>query len=292
MTQTAQVPALYRPWRRALLAVVSLGVIGIMAITLMTTGLGLQLIGMTARGVARAGFDINEVTVSGNVHASRLELVAAVLNGSTNSMLFADVGDIRERLEQNPWVKSATVVRKLPGRIDIHITERRPMALWQSAGAFAVIDSTGKVLTTRKIGAFARLPRVVGADAAMHAPALFTMLAATRELARGLEAAVWVGGRRWDLLFRSGERLSLPEGPSAGPALARFAELNRETPLFGRGFARFDLRLADRLIATPASTTPSAPPPAPRPSPPEATLPAPAKPAIALPASPIREIRI
>jgi cell division protein FtsQ len=293
-TQAAQLPAVYRPLRRALLAGLGLSVIGTMATVMVATDLGLQLIQMTARGVAKAGFDINEVKVSGTVNASRLEITAAVLNGSTNSMLFADLDDIRERIEQNRWVQSATVVRKLPGRIDIRIVERKPAALWQSGGQFAVIDSAGVVLSTRSVEQFARLPRIVGADAAVHVPALFTLLASEPEVTRGVEAAVWVGSRRWDLLFRTGERLKLPEGAAATPALARFAQLNRQTPLFGRGFGQFDLRVTDRLVATPAAALANQK--APLAEPPVAGQPvAPSAPSQSLPAVPpasVREIRI
>lgn len=282
-SHTAQLPALYRPLRRLFIAAISLAIVVTMAVVVAATDFGILALNATARGVARAGFDINEVKVSGNVNASRLDIVSAVLNGSTNSMLFADIDDMRARIEQNSWVETATVTRKLPSRIEIQIVERRPAALWQSGGQFAVIDAQGRVLTTRNIAAFATLPRIVGADAAVHVPALFALLATQPELAAQVDAAVWVSGRRWDLLFKTGERMLLPEGAAASSALARFALLNNQKRLFGLGFVRFDLRVADRLVAS---------------LPPEASKhdmgepsPAPATPSI-LPNPAVREIRI
>lgn len=42
--------------------------------------------------------------------------------------------------------------------------------------------------------------------------------------------------------------MSLPEGDAALPALRRFVALDRQTPLLGRGFIRFDMRIPDKLV--------------------------------------------
>ena len=71
------------------------------------------------------------------------------------------------------------------------------------------------------------------------APALKPMLA----------GATWVGGRRWDLRFQSGETLALPEGEGpAGKALTRFARMDGVERLLGRGFVRFDMRDPTRFV--------------------------------------------
>jgi cell division protein FtsQ len=71
-----------------------------------------------------------------------------------------------------------------------------------------------------------------------------------------------VGGRRWDLRFHSGETLALPEGTSrASRALGRFAAMDRKSQLLGRGFARFDMRIAGtltvRVTSEPGSIVPA-----------------------------------
>src|SRR3546814_15048721 len=61
--------------------------------------------------------------------------------------------------------------------------------------------------------------------------------------------AVWIGGRRWDIRFRSGETLALPEGDAAAiRALKLFAKLDGAQGLLKRGFVRFDMRLPDKLV--------------------------------------------
>src|SRR3546814_11905036 len=59
----------------------------------------------------------------------------------------------------------------------------------------------------------------------------------------------WVGNRRWDLRFRSGETLSLPEGAAeAKKALAKFAHMDGANRLLGRGILRFDMRDPSRFV--------------------------------------------
>src|SRR3546814_6565539 len=61
--------------------------------------------------------------------------------------------------------------------------------------------------------------------------------------------AVWIGGRRWDIRFRSGETLALPEGDAAAiRALKLFAKLDGAQGLLKRGFVRFDMRLPDKMV--------------------------------------------
>jgi len=64
-----------------------------------------------------------------------------------------------------------------------------------------------------------------------------------------LASATWVGGRRWDLNFQSGETVALPEGEdTARTALVKFAHLDKESGLLGRGIVHFDLRVANKMI--------------------------------------------
>jgi cell division protein FtsQ len=74
-------------------------------------------------------------------------------------------------------------------------------------------------------------------------------MAAVPTLRPQLASASWVGGRRWDLNVQSGETIALPEGEeTAKAALVKFARLDKESGLLGRGIVRFDLRVPDKMI--------------------------------------------
>lgn len=203
----------------------------------------------TAQSVGEAGFEVRHVEVSGLEHMARLPVYTAALNGPSNSMLLVDLDEVRARLKLLPWIADASVARRLPDTLVIDVVERRPTALWQYKRRLAVIDRTGQVLDTQRLERFAKLPLLIGAGANTQAHALMTMLATFPEVQSRIDTATWIGERRWDIRFRTGETLALPEGyPAARRALRHFVRMEQDTGLLERGFARFDMRLPDRMI--------------------------------------------
>lgn len=202
-----------------------------------------------AQGVSGLGFEVKSVKVRGLNNAPRLAVYSAVLDDRTNSMLAVDLEQMRQHLMSIAWIEDATIQRKLPDTLIVTLRERTPAAIWQYKSKLAVIDQTGKVLDTQHIGRFARLPVIVGNGAQIHVGQLFAMLKVQPELAGQVDAATWVGERRWNLRFRSGETLMLPEGrEKMEQALQRFAAMDKDYGFLGRGFARFDMRLDGRMM--------------------------------------------
>ena len=225
-----------------------------------------------ATGSSEAGFAIRQVEIDGAVHQPRLTIYREVLEGGSDSMLLADLDAMRERLVALPWVRDASIQRRWPDRLRIRIVERQPAALWQHRGRIRLIDAEGAVLPTPDLAAFAALPLLVGEGARTQAPGLLRIVASQPDLAGEMEAAQWVGERRWDIRMKSGETISLPEGPEAQAAFLRFADIHRQTPLLGRGFVRFDLRIPDKMVVRvggepgqPVKPRPVPQPPAPQP---------------------------
>lgn len=202
----------------------------------------------TVTAASRAGFVVRHVDISGAANQPRLDIYRELLSGGSDSMLLLDLAGIRRRLVALPWVLDASVARRWPDRLEVRIVERRPAAIWQHRGRMLLVDREGRALPSDHLERFADLPLVVGPHANRQAAPFMRLLAAEPDLAGKVRAAVWVGDRRWDLKLASGETLSLPEGPAAAVALKRFAAVDRATPLLGRGFQRFDLRIPDRMV--------------------------------------------
>ena len=157
------------------------------------------IVGALDDAATAAGLTVADVTLSGREHAARAELIAALGVARGENMLRIDPGAVRARLENLGWVEKAAVARRLPGQIRIHITERRPFALWQRDGALFLIDRAGVVVTDHDLDAFADLPVIVGGEAAARAGDLMDM-------AGGRASPVRQGPRR---------------GPGRRPALGR-----------------------------------------------------------------------
>lgn len=219
------------------------------AITIWLMGLPQQLAWELGESIGRAGFAVRHVDVTGVNRMARLPVYAAALDQPSNAMPLVDLRLIRERLLTQPWVADATVSRRLPDTIAINVVERVPVALWQNKGVVRLVDEGGAVLQPVNPDDWPDLPLIVGPDANRQARALMTLLDAAPALKAEMSDAVWIGGRRWDIRFRSGETLALPEGEKAAVrALKLFAQLDGAQGLLKRGFVRFDMRLPDKMV--------------------------------------------
>jgi cell division protein FtsQ len=77
---------------------------------------------------------------------------------------------------------------------------------------------------------------------------LETLLAAAPALGPQVVSAEWVGNRRWNLEFKSGQMLALPEGAEASSkALIEFARMDGQNRLIGGQVATFDMRSPPRI---------------------------------------------
>ena len=116
------------------------------------------------------------------------------------------------------------------------------MAVWQNEGTLSLIDRDGVYLEPVSADAMPDLPLVIGPGADRQEPAYQTLMTIAPALKPKVRAATWVGNRRWDLLFDTGETLSLPEGTDeAAQALRLFAERDGTLRLLGRGWLKFDM---------------------------------------------------
>jgi cell division protein FtsQ len=230
--------------------------------------------------VGSAGFRVDGYQIVGLKQMDRKLVDAVVIDElrraaapegvSRPAQPLVDVSRIRERLLAFGWVKDARVSRRLPDTLVIDIVERTPSALWQDKQQLALIDGEGVVLDRVPVDKMPDLPLVIGPGANSKAGQLKTIMAAAPTMQAQLASATWVGGRRWDLSFQSGETVALPEGERAAKdALARFAKVDRSAGLLGRGLVRFDLRLPGKMIVRlprspgePIELTPSAQQPA------------------------------
>jgi cell division protein FtsQ len=209
--------------------------------------------------IGQAGFTVSGYQIVGINHMQRAVVDAIVtdeLNRAAEEagtakapQALVDVAAIRQRLLQYGWVGDARVSRRLPDTLVIDIVERRPAALWQSSGQLALIDGDGVVLDRVPIDKMPDLPLLIGPGANAKAQQLGRLMGAVPSLKPQLASATWVGGRRWDLNFQTGETVALPEGEQqARTALTKFARLDKSTGLLGRGIVRFDMRVPDKMI--------------------------------------------
>ncbi len=202
-----------------------------------------------AEGIGRAGFRVQQIEVTGIKRADKMTVYTYALGQKTRAMPLVDLDEVRDKLMTIGWVADARVSRRLPDTLVVHIVERKAAAVWQHQGQLMLIDGEGVLLEPVSADAMPDLPLVIGDGAYAQQPAYQRLLAAAPALKPLVKAATWIGNRRWDLSFNTGERLALPEGEeTAARALVKFAEMDGADRLLGRGYLRFDLRDPTRLV--------------------------------------------
>ena len=209
--------------------------------------------------IGEAGFTVSGYQIVGLNHMDRaridkvvndeLHRAAEEAGAAKAPQPLVDVSAIRHKLLQFGWIKDARVSRRLPDTLVIDIVERKPAALWQNQGQLALIDSEGVVLDRVQVDRMPDLPLLIGPGANAQEQELAQLMGDVPTLKAQLASATWVGGRRWDLSFQSGETVALPEGyGDARAALDKFARADKQNGLLGHGIVRFDLRVPGKMI--------------------------------------------
>ncbi|MGA9077496.1 MAG: FtsQ-type POTRA domain-containing protein, partial [Acidimicrobiales bacterium] len=87
------------------------------------------------------------VTVTGAVHTTRTEILAAGGLGGDPPLIDVNTVADAHAIERLPWIKSASVTVSFPSSVRVVVTERRPVAaVALGSGRVAVVDVTGRVL--------------------------------------------------------------------------------------------------------------------------------------------------
>jgi cell division protein FtsQ len=194
------------------------------------------------------GLTVDDIEVEGRSATDTATILAALGAHAGTPILAINPARAKEQLEALPWVRSASIQRRLPGTIYVHLVERVPLAVWQHGGKQELIDRDGTVIPVADLSRFANVPTVVGGDQARHGAAdLIDLLATEPDLASRVTAAILVGNRRWNLRIDNAIDVMLPEDDAAG-AWARLAKLERANRLLQRDVQIVDLRLPDRLV--------------------------------------------
>lgn len=233
--------------RRAM-TVMILGVVGLSAYGVAAaTGLTDQAYARYAEVAADAGFEVRQIEVRGLENVNELKVYEIVLAEKDRSMPLVDLYALRQELVQFGWIADARISRQLPDRLIVDIIEHKPHALWQNGNKLVLIDKQGRVLEKLKKGHGFDLPLIRGEFANENIAALDAIMNEAPALTPLVEEAEWVGRRRWNFTFDTGEKLALPEGATeAKAAYVNFARMEGVNRLLGKGVTFFDLRDPER----------------------------------------------
>lgn len=75
-------------------------------------------------------FRVAEIQIEGNLQVAAQDIIASLGLSSETSILEVDLEALARRVLENPWIKEATVRRRLPLSLTIQVVERMPEAVF------------------------------------------------------------------------------------------------------------------------------------------------------------------
>jgi cell division protein FtsQ len=193
-----------------------------------------------------AGFVVRTIELRGTDRLNEDRVYQRVLGERPMTQL--DLEQVRSDLLELSWVKDARVSRRLPSSLVIDIVERKPHAVLRKPDRYVLVDGTGHELEPISQAAARSYLLIDGPGAGRQVPALTALLEAAPALDDQVAEAKWVGNRRWDIIFKTGQVLALPEGSQpAASALAEFARIDGINRLLEGPAVAFDMRAPDRI---------------------------------------------
>ena len=134
-------------WLNRLFILVGIGVV---------LGAGLQAY-MTLESIP-----VEQISVTGKLEHTQSEAVQAMVEPAlVGGFLNADLDQMRSQLEELPWIYSATVRRRWPNALEIHVVEQLPIAHWGKEG---FLNHEAAVFQSPNAGRWEGLPTLRGPE--------------------------------------------------------------------------------------------------------------------------------
>jgi cell division protein FtsQ len=118
---------------------------------LLCVGIAIAMLGIALQrygtGSWRFRLDSSDnISISGTNNVSRAQVRTVMASDIDRNVFFVPLEERKKQLEQIPWVQSASVMRLLPNRLKIEITERTPVAFVEIGSHIALIDANGVIM--------------------------------------------------------------------------------------------------------------------------------------------------
>jgi cell division protein FtsQ len=253
--------------RKARLTRVALRLTGLVAVHLAVAAMALfggirVFIGLTGADE----FRVKHLEIEGLRRASEPALRARLSSWVGRNLFELDLAGAAAAATADPWIRSASAKRILPGTLRVAVVERGPCAVALIGGVAHVVDDTGHVIRPSGPALADDLPvlrGLAGRDEQALVAALRRGVAVVRELETA--AADWLPEiSELDLSMR--DRVAV-RTVDPGPIIlldpqriernvAEYLELRREIVRLAGPLATVDLRWRDRISVRPATPIP------------------------------------
>ena len=191
-------------------------------------------------------FVVNTIQIVGRERASKNDLSKILKKYQKTSLLSLDLNYIQSEVEKVAWIKKVIIRRDLPNTLSLTIEEFSPRAVWIRGRDRYVLDKNGYTIEKVSDDQFQNYFTIKGAEAELNLMNLIESLENFDEIYNQIDYANYVGRRRWDLHYKSGVRIMLPED-NIIDSLSLLETYIKENKLIEKGHKKIDLRVDGKI---------------------------------------------
>lgn len=197
--------------------------------------------------IERPEFMISALSIQGSSDSLNAEIRENLGLNFPISSFDLDLADLRNRVLSLPPVETAEV--RLDGGSILHVKvkEKVPALLLKDDTGIHILNKNGnyiRPLLSTEYGS--KLPVITGEGAQKAAAEAFILCSALHDKLDEVRGLVLVGGRRWNIVLKSGQVIMLPEKKSE-QAVQKILILDKAEKILSRDIAVFDFRLPYRI---------------------------------------------
>jgi len=191
-------------------------------------------------------FVVNTIQTVGRERASKNDLSKILKKYQKTSLLSLDLNYIQSEVEKVAWIKKVIIRRVLPNTLSLTIEEFSPRAVWIRGRDRYILDKNGYTIEKVSDDQFQNYFTIKGAEAELNLMNLIESLENFDEIYNQIDYANYVGRRRWDLHYKSGVRIMLPED-NIIDSLSLLETYIKENKLIEKGHKKIDLRVDGKI---------------------------------------------
>ena len=197
--------------------------------------------------IERPEFMLSALSIQGSSDSLNAEIREILGLNFPISSFDLDLADLRNRVLSLPPVETAEVRLEGGSILHVKVKEKVPALLLKDDTGIHVLNKNGdyiRPLLSTEYGS--KLPVITGEGAQKAAEEAFILFSALDDKLDEVRGLVLVGGRRWNIVLKSGQVIMLPEKKSE-QAVQKILILDKAEKILSRDIAVFDFRLPYRI---------------------------------------------
>lgn len=164
------------------------------------------------------GFVVNDIYIKekGIAPKNKTQNYISVKRG--DPMLAVSVNDLFKDISKNRWIKDLTVHKNLPNTINIFVSYKKAIAIFQENSKFTLIDEDGNLIEEIQQSELNNInrnnefmPIITGGNSRKNAPEFLAILKKHPAVLSKLNSISYIRERRWDIVVSSGIVVKLPD---------------------------------------------------------------------------------